>query len=124
MKAGSDREFCYMMMPGQDFYHRLLDGEIFLQRHDEKLCLACASRRGLLVAEPRRLREVVIPLPADRGEHPARPRLVRRQTLMTQVASLTEALDRIASRLALPIVRARSARRSSDRSPSLLPLAS
>ena len=63
VKAGNDREFCYMMMPGQDFYHRLLDGEIFLHRHDEKLCLACASRRGLLVAEPRRLREAIIPLP-------------------------------------------------------------
>lgn len=65
VKAGSDREFCYMMMPGQDFYHRLLDGEIFLHRHDEKLCLACASRRGLLVSEPRRLREIVISPPPD-----------------------------------------------------------
>ena len=42
VKAGYEREFCYMMMPGQDFYHRLLDGEIYLHRHDEKLCLACA----------------------------------------------------------------------------------
>lgn len=65
VKAGNDREFCYTMTPGQDFYHRLLDGEIFLYRHDEKLCLACASRRGLLVGEPRRLREVVISPPPD-----------------------------------------------------------
>jgi hypothetical protein len=70
VKAGSDKEFCYMMMPGQDFYHRLLDGEIFLHRHDEKLCLACASRRGLLVAEPRRLREAVVPFPADEDSIP------------------------------------------------------
>jgi hypothetical protein len=70
VKTGSDREFCYMMMPGQDFYHRLLDGEIFLHRHQEKLCLACASRRGLLVAEPRRLREAVVPLPADEESIP------------------------------------------------------
>jgi hypothetical protein len=70
VKAGSDREFCYMMMPGQDFYHRLLDGEIYLQRHGEKLCLACASRRGLLVAEPKRLREFVIPIPADEESIP------------------------------------------------------
>jgi hypothetical protein len=70
VKSGSDREFCYMMMPGQDFYHRLLDGEIFLHRHEEKLCLACASRRGLLVAEPRRLREAVIPVPADEESIP------------------------------------------------------
>lgn len=70
VKAGSDKEFCYMMAPGQDFYHRLLDGEIFLHRHDEKLCLACASRRGLLVAEPRRLREAVMPIPADEDSIP------------------------------------------------------
>jgi hypothetical protein len=68
VKSGNDREFCYMMTPGQDFYHRLLDGEIFLHRHDEKLCLACASRRGLLVAEPRRLREVVVAPPTDFDE--------------------------------------------------------
>jgi hypothetical protein len=70
VKNGSDREFCYMMAPGQDFYHRLLDGEIFLHRHAEKLCLACASRRGLLVAEPRRLREVVINPPPVTEETP------------------------------------------------------
>ncbi len=63
VKTGSDREFCYMMMPGQDFYHRLLDGEIFLHRNEEKLCLACAARRGLLLSEPKRLREAIIPLP-------------------------------------------------------------
>jgi hypothetical protein len=56
-KSGSDREFCYMTAPGQDYYHRLLDGEIYLQRGDEKLCLLCADRRGLLAHEPRRLGE-------------------------------------------------------------------
>ncbi len=30
IKRGSHREFCYAMAPGQDYYHRLLDGEIFL----------------------------------------------------------------------------------------------
>jgi hypothetical protein len=70
VKTGSDREFCYMMMPGQDFYHRLLDGEIFLHRHEEKLCLSCAARRGLLVSEPKRLREVIIPLPVHEESIP------------------------------------------------------
>jgi hypothetical protein len=65
VKSGSAREFCYMRAPGQDFYHRLLDSEIFLHRDDEKLCLACATRRGLLAAEPKRLHEAIIPLPAD-----------------------------------------------------------
>ena len=57
MKVGSEREFCYMMAPGQDFYHRFMDGEIFLQRADERICLACAERRGLLSYTPRTLRE-------------------------------------------------------------------
>ncbi len=65
VKSGSDREFCYMVAPGQDFYHRLHDGEVFLHRHDEKLCLACASRRGLLVGEPRRLRDLPMAPPRE-----------------------------------------------------------
>ncbi len=59
LKVGSEREFCYMTKPGQDFYHRLLDGEIYLVRGDEKLCLACAERRGLLSYEPRILGKTV-----------------------------------------------------------------
>jgi hypothetical protein len=65
IKSGSSREFCYMMHPGQDFYHRLLDGEIFLVRAEERLCLACALRRGLIAFEPKRLRESIVGVPAD-----------------------------------------------------------
>ena len=59
-KVGSAREFCYMQSPGQDFYHRILDGEIYVYSADERLCLSCAGRRGLLSYEARGLR--------DRGE--------------------------------------------------------
>jgi hypothetical protein len=59
LKAGSDREYCFMTAPGQDHYHRLLEGEIHLVRGDEKLCLACAERRGLLSFAPRTLSELV-----------------------------------------------------------------
>ncbi len=65
VKVGSDREFCYNRAPGQDYYHRLLDGEVFLHRADEKLCVACASRRGLIASEPKRLRETIGTVPAD-----------------------------------------------------------
>ncbi|WP_435021827.1 hypothetical protein TA3x_002581 [Tundrisphaera sp. TA3] len=54
-KLGSEREFCYAMAPGQDYYHRLLDGEIYVHHGDERLCLACAERRGLLAYEPKGL---------------------------------------------------------------------
>jgi hypothetical protein len=62
LKVGSDRTFCYMVAPGQDHYHRLMDGELFLHRGDERLCLPCAARRGLLAFAPKNLREPVIPI--------------------------------------------------------------
>ncbi|HEX8200780.1 MAG TPA: hypothetical protein VF590_09850 [Isosphaeraceae bacterium] len=82
VKAGSEREFCYMVAPGQDYYHRLLDGEVFLTHGEEKLCLACADRRGLLAFEAKPLRDPVatISIPADvddaavfRIERPGQP---------------------------------------------------
>lgn len=67
LKVGSTREFCYAMAPGQDFYHRLLDGEVYLFTSEERLCLACAERRGLLSYQPKGLRdpEPVIQVPDD-----------------------------------------------------------
>ena len=65
VKTGSTRELCYMMTPGQDYYHRLLDGEIFLVRDGERLCFSCASRRGLISFEPKQLRDVITSVPAD-----------------------------------------------------------
>ncbi len=55
LKLGSERAFCYMMEPGKDYYHRLLDGEIFVYHDDERICLACAVRRGLLSYDARGL---------------------------------------------------------------------
>ncbi len=60
MKTGSHRELCHMMAPGQEFYHRLGDGEVYVQQGTEKLCFACAYRRGLIAFEPRQLREAVV----------------------------------------------------------------
>ena len=62
LKVGSERVFCYQIAPGEDYYHRLNDGEIFLYHGDERLCLPCASRRGLLSFEPRGLREPAVEL--------------------------------------------------------------
>ena len=57
LKIGSERLFCYLTEPGETHYHRIVDGEIHLIRDDEKVCLPCAERRGLLAFEPKRLRE-------------------------------------------------------------------
>lgn len=60
VKASSLREFCTAMAPGQDFYHSLLANEIYVHHGTEKLCLACAIRRGIVVFEAKRLREAVV----------------------------------------------------------------
>jgi hypothetical protein len=57
LKSGTERAFCYSMAPGQDYYHRLQEGEIYFFHGDERICLACAERRGLIAHEPKRLRE-------------------------------------------------------------------
>lgn len=62
-KLDSTREFCYMMAPGQDYYHRLLDGEAYVYNHEERLCFACAERRGLLSRQAKGLRESLGPVP-------------------------------------------------------------
>ena len=56
LKIGSVKSFCYQMAPGQDYYHRLLDGEVYLHHGDERLCIACAERRGLLTHAAKGLR--------------------------------------------------------------------
>ena len=72
MKVGSDREFCHNIAPGEDAYHRLSDGELFIYSPDERLCLPCADRRGLLHYEPKGLRKPMRTLevggPAQPGE--------------------------------------------------------
>jgi hypothetical protein len=65
VKTGSTRELCHMMAPGQDFYHRLGDGEVYVYQGTEKLCLACAYRRGLIAFEPKQLRDAVVPVVED-----------------------------------------------------------
>ena len=60
VKRGNEREFCHIMAPGQDYYHRLRDGELYLQRAEDRICLACATRRGIITHEPKRL-----PTPVD-----------------------------------------------------------
>lgn len=70
IKRGSEREFCYMMLPGQDYYHRLLDGELVVHRDVERLCMACASRRGIITHDKRHLPDEQPTLLIDPGATP------------------------------------------------------
>lgn len=47
VKSGA-REYCSHRNPGEDWFHLLLDGELFLQFGEQKVCLNCAFRNGQL----------------------------------------------------------------------------
>lgn len=47
VKSGA-REYCSHRNPGEEWFHLLLDGELFLQFGEQKICLNCAFRNGLL----------------------------------------------------------------------------
>jgi hypothetical protein len=46
VKQTWDKEYCFQKRPGEDFFHLLMHGEIYLQHDEEKYCLECAQRRG------------------------------------------------------------------------------
>ena len=50
IKTNGERDYCYSATPGQDYFHLLLQGEIYLESGDEKLCLNCARRRGVMTS--------------------------------------------------------------------------
>ncbi len=48
LKIGWDKLHCYAKNPGEDYFHALMHGEIYLQNGHEKLCLNCAIRQGVI----------------------------------------------------------------------------
>jgi hypothetical protein len=51
VKRGSDKEHCYAQHPGEDFFHLLIRGEIYLQHGTEKYCLSCARRLEIVTED-------------------------------------------------------------------------
>jgi hypothetical protein len=51
IKRDWTKEYCFSQNPGENYYHLLLSGEIYLQRGGEKYCLNCAMRHGVLTRE-------------------------------------------------------------------------
>jgi len=43
-----DKVYCFSKNPGQDYYHLIVHGEIYVQRGDEVYCLNCGLRDGIL----------------------------------------------------------------------------
>jgi hypothetical protein len=48
IKRDSERSFCYAKHPGEDWFHLLLSGEIYLTRGHEQYCLRCALRMNFV----------------------------------------------------------------------------
>jgi hypothetical protein len=51
IKDDWNKEYCFVQRPGEDFYHLLVTGEIYLQRGIEKYCMSCAVRHGYATHE-------------------------------------------------------------------------
>lgn len=51
VKQGWEKLYCYSKFAGEDHFHLILNGELFLESAEEKLCLTCALRRGLLTLD-------------------------------------------------------------------------
>lgn len=49
--TGVEREYCFQKSPGQDYYHLIVPGELYVDSGDEKLCLNCALRRGIMTPD-------------------------------------------------------------------------
>ena len=48
IKRDSERIYCYSKLPGHDWFHLILSGEIYVARQHERYCLHCALRMGFV----------------------------------------------------------------------------
>ncbi len=51
LKLGWEKDYCHRQNPGEDYFHLLLNGELYLQDGDEKYCLNCAVRLGIVTTD-------------------------------------------------------------------------
>ena len=51
IKTDFAKQYCHLKMPGEDYYHLLTGGELYLDNGESKLCLNCAARSGVLTAD-------------------------------------------------------------------------
>ena len=48
IKRDWTKQYCYFKNPGEDYFHMILSGEIYLESASEKVCLSCAMRHGIV----------------------------------------------------------------------------
>ena len=50
IKLSSEKGYCHHRFPGEEHFHLLIGGELYVARGDQKICLECAMRLGYLTA--------------------------------------------------------------------------
>ena len=48
MKKSSEKGYCHHRFPGEEHFHLLMSGELYVARGDQKICIECALRLGYL----------------------------------------------------------------------------
>ena len=48
VKTSSSKEYCFSKFPGEEHYHLLMHGEIYVTNGHDIYCVECAIRHGLL----------------------------------------------------------------------------
>jgi hypothetical protein len=51
IKQNSEKVYCYSKHPGEDYFHLIVNGELYLVRDHEKYCLRCGLRLGILTQD-------------------------------------------------------------------------
>jgi len=51
VKTDSEKVYCYQKNPGENYFHLILGGELYLVSGTEKLCLTCALSRGVVTTD-------------------------------------------------------------------------
>ncbi len=49
--TSGQREYCHSKNPGEDHFHLIVPGEIYLQRGEERYCLNCAYRSKIITTD-------------------------------------------------------------------------
>lgn len=51
IKRSWENEYCFTANPGEDYFHLLVNGEIYVQKGAEKYCLNCALRQKVITSD-------------------------------------------------------------------------
>ncbi|NOX53239.1 MAG: hypothetical protein GXP27_02140 [Planctomycetes bacterium] len=49
--TSGEREYCYLKHPGEDHFHLIVPGEVYMQHGEEKYCLNCARRINVVTTD-------------------------------------------------------------------------